>query len=367
MLGTEFTCSGVARLLPDPLRDVARGALDRLAQKKLVRALEDGAARGSERFTFTHVLVRAAAYDSLPKRHRAALHAEVADWLEADDEHRPDLDEIVGYHLEEAYRYGLELGTVGEADVLLAERGTACLAAAARRANALGDVPATVSLLTRAAALVPTDHPARPEILAELGEALRDAGQLDRAETTLDEAIAAATRTSDAGAEARALAVRWQVRLQTDPGVSFEEAADAIGTTIDRLLKLGNERGLAKAWVSLAEVPWLRGQAAASEQALERGLTYARKADDGRTEALALTALVGVVFFGPMRVKPAIARCEEVLAQTRGDCGRQAAAIPGSGKARTNPAAPLAPLGAIRAGFSFAATVPVPPPLLLMS
>jgi DNA-binding SARP family transcriptional activator/tetratricopeptide (TPR) repeat protein len=323
VLGAEFTCSGVARLLPEPLRDMARGALDRLAQRKLVRALEDGT-RGSERFTFTHVLVRAAAYDSLPKRRRAALHAELADWLEADDEHRPDLDEIVGYHLEEAYRYRLELGTVGEAEAVLAERGTARLAAAARRADALGDMPAAVSLLTRAAALVPSDHPARPEILAELGEALRDAGQLDRAETTLDEAITAATRTGDAAAEARALAVRWQVRLQTDPGVSFEEAANAIGTTIDRLLELGNERGLAKAWVSLAEVPWLRGQAAASEQALERGLTYARKADDGRTEALALNALVGVVFSGPMPVKPAIARCEEVLAQTRGD-GRVAA------------------------------------------
>src|SRR5207237_4177682 len=100
---------------------------------------------------------------------------------------------------------------------------------------------------------------------------------------------------------------------------SFEEAANAIGATIDRLSELGHERGLARAWVSLAEVPFLRGQAAASEEALERGLAYARSSGDTRTEALALNSLVGVAISGPMPVKLAIERCNEVLEETRSD------------------------------------------------
>jgi tetratricopeptide (TPR) repeat protein len=146
-----------------------------------------------------------------------------------------------------------------------------------------------------------------------LGEALRDAGQLERADSTLVEAIETATRLGNGAAEA--LVVRWQLRLQTDPEVSFDEAAGAFATAIDQLEALGVELALAKAWIASAEVPWLRGQAAASQQALERGLAYARSAGDTRVEALVLPALLGVAFFGPMPVDAAITRCEGILAE----------------------------------------------------
>ena len=61
-------------------------------------------------FRFCHLLIRDAAYDALPKATRAELHERFADWL---DEHGGELverDEIVGYHLEQAYRYRDELG-----------------------------------------------------------------------------------------------------------------------------------------------------------------------------------------------------------------------------------------------------------------
>jgi DNA-binding SARP family transcriptional activator len=316
VVGVEFAVDALAELMPKHLRGSAPVELERLARRRLVRPLEGGVLR-SDRHAFTHVLIREAAYDSLPKHRRAALHARLAGWFEEQIvDQPPELDEVVGYHLEQAHRYRHELGQVGADVPALAERAAARLAAAGRRADALGDMPKAVSLLGRASGLLDPDHPARAETLAELGEALRDAGDLERAETTLSEAIEAAARSGDAAAEARALAVRWQVRLQTDPLVSFEEVASAIGATMDRLLELGHERGLAKAWVSLAEVPWLRGQAAASEQALERGLAYARSCGDTRTEALALNSLVGVVFSGPTPVELAIRRCEQVLEQT---------------------------------------------------
>lgn len=320
-VGAEFACAALMELLPEHLRAAAPAELERLARRKLVRPVEAGIRR-SYAYAFTHALIREAAYDSLPKQRRAALHAQLARWF---DEATPELDEVVGYHLEQAYLYRRELGAVGEAERATAAQGAARLTAAGRRAYALGDMPKAVSLLARAGGLLEPDHPARAETLAELSEALRDAGELDRAEATLNEAIEAATRSGDAAAEARAVAVRWLIRLQTDAGVSYEEAASSIGATIDRLHELGHERGLAKAWVSLAEVPWLRGQAAASEQALERGLAYARSSGDTRTEALALNALAGVAVSGPMPAPRAIKRCERVLEQAPKD-GRVAAA-----------------------------------------
>ncbi|HEX6699176.1 MAG TPA: BTAD domain-containing putative transcriptional regulator [Gaiellaceae bacterium] len=324
VVGAEFALDAVSALLSEEVRESAARALDRLAGKRLVRPVEE-MMRHSERYAFTHVLIRETAYQSLPKRRRAALHAQLAEWfVDTSPNGAPELDEVAGYHLEQAYLYRRQLGQTGEAERALAEQGAERLAAAGRRAYAFGDIPAAVTLLTRATRLLAPDHPARPETLAELGEALRDAGELDLAESTLSEAIEAATRSGDAAAEARAVAVRWQVRLQIDPDVSFDEAADAIGATIDRLMELGHERGLAKAWVSLAEVPWLRGQAEASEHALERGLAYARSSGDTRTEALALNSLVGVAMTGPMPVKAAIERCNEVLEETRAE-GRVAA------------------------------------------
>ena len=53
------------------------------------------------------MLVRDVAYNGLPKADRARLHERYADWLDGE----PDApDEIVGYHLEQAYRYRAELG-----------------------------------------------------------------------------------------------------------------------------------------------------------------------------------------------------------------------------------------------------------------
>jgi DNA-binding SARP family transcriptional activator/tetratricopeptide (TPR) repeat protein len=324
VLGVEFAWDALAELLPDEIADTGPAGLHRLAHKGLVRPLDLGI-KDPGTWTFAHALIREAAYDSLSKRRRAALHAQLAEWFEgATRQKLPEVDELAGYHLEQAYTYRRELGEADEAARSLAERGAARLAAAGRRAYATGDMPAAVSLLTRATRLLAPEHSDRPELLADLGEALRDAGELDLADLTLIEAIETADRTGDDIAGAHALVVRWQLRLQTDPQVSFDEAVSAIGATIDRLHELGQQRGLAKAWLTLAEIPWLRGQAAASEQALERGLAYARTVGDRRAEAQSLNALSGVALLGPMPVDQAIRRCEDVLEEASGE-GRVAA------------------------------------------
>ncbi len=77
-----------------------------LVRKELIRSTTPTFPE-DEGFRFRHLLIRDAAYDSLPKATRAELHERFADWLAAHD--LVEGDEIVGYHLEQAHRYRAEL------------------------------------------------------------------------------------------------------------------------------------------------------------------------------------------------------------------------------------------------------------------
>jgi predicted ATPase len=85
-------------------------------------------------YRFRHLLIRDAAYDALPKAIRAELHERFADWLEERGADFVELDEILGYHLEQAHRYHHELGKALESSQRLRERASERLSDAARRA-----------------------------------------------------------------------------------------------------------------------------------------------------------------------------------------------------------------------------------------
>src|SRR5438876_11918634 len=118
--GRLFHRGSVAELLPEASRAGVGGHLLTLVRKELIRP-DRAQLPGDDGFRFGHILIRDAAYDSIPKKLRAELHERFASWLEArlgDD--APD--EIVGYHLEQAYRYRIEFGRVDEHARALAER-----------------------------------------------------------------------------------------------------------------------------------------------------------------------------------------------------------------------------------------------------
>ena len=89
-----------------------------LMRKELIRP-DKAQFPGEDGFRFRHLLIRDAAYDALPKAIRADLHERFADWLEQRGAALVELDEILGYHLEQAARYKAELG---KPDDVLAER-----------------------------------------------------------------------------------------------------------------------------------------------------------------------------------------------------------------------------------------------------
>jgi class 3 adenylate cyclase/tetratricopeptide (TPR) repeat protein len=106
--GEIFHRGAVQALGPDDAAQVTP-RLAALVRKQLIRP-ERQQLSGEDAFRFRHLLIRDAAYDALPKAVRAELHERFADWLEAYGAAFVELDELLGYHLERAYQYRMELG-----------------------------------------------------------------------------------------------------------------------------------------------------------------------------------------------------------------------------------------------------------------
>ena len=128
--------------------------LNPLVRKELIQPYE-AQIPGDKAFRFRHQLIRDATYDAIPKARRAELHERFADWLEVSRPHMIEVDELRGYHLEQAVRYQTELGCT---DPTLIKRAADQLAVAGRRALWRSDWHAATNLLERALAVTgPTE------------------------------------------------------------------------------------------------------------------------------------------------------------------------------------------------------------------
>jgi class 3 adenylate cyclase/tetratricopeptide (TPR) repeat protein len=308
VIGREFTRNAVSALSGD--RPVGPTLLA-LVRRDLIEP-DRLLAHGDDGFRFRHLLIRDAAYLGLAKETRAELHRSYSDWLGSAGE----LDELVGYHLEQAFRYQQELGA---ADAALGTAAGEHLARAGRRAVRRGDSPAAVGLLTRAASLLPDSHPERRELLAILGSALMLTGDFSRAEGTLTEALEAAHAAGDRRLEMRTLIERELFRSFTSPEESVEQIVAVADHAIPVLRELGDDLGLAKAWWLKSEVYAHACRWAARAENLERALGYARAAGDRSEQSTLASQLALALYCGPTPVEQAIARCEQLLAELPDD------------------------------------------------
>ena len=130
----------------------------------------------------------------------------------------PNRAEILGYHLEQSVRYATELWPADGRSLGLAVRAAGHLETAGRAAHDRGDDLAAVNLLDRAAVLLPDEAAALGALYTSLGAALTEAGQLERAKTTLDDAqrIAAANGDERQHAHARVQALLLGLKLNPD-------------------------------------------------------------------------------------------------------------------------------------------------------
>jgi class 3 adenylate cyclase/tetratricopeptide (TPR) repeat protein len=285
--------------------------LQGLVRKGMIRPAESAVA-GEDAFRFRHILIRDAAYRSLPRARRAILHERFADWLERIVGQRiEEYEEIIGYHLEQAYRLRVELRTTDHRARALAERAAAHLAEGGYHARARGDARAAIRLLERAGALLPSDHADRLELLGSLGSALREVGQFSRAASALDEAITLARLRADEQGEAYALIERANVQREIDPEAD-RRARDQAEVAIRLFEKLGDDRGLSAAWRLWSGLDVALCRWEPFREANERALFHARRAGDGMEEARALRSIAGALIHDPTPIPEAIVRCEAI-------------------------------------------------------
>jgi class 3 adenylate cyclase/tetratricopeptide (TPR) repeat protein len=314
--GRSFHRGAVVELLPEESRGSLAGDLMSLVRKELIRPADSSFA-GDDCFRFAHGLIRDAAYASVAKELRADLHERFAAWLaRAGADRLAEYEEILARHLEEAYRYRAELGPAGAREHELARAAADHLVRASERAGARGDLPAQVSLLSRAVAVLPPDDARLPEIRAELGYALTEAREYARAEEVLLLAIDGA-RGRDRRAEARAELALSALRYSIQPREIAEHRAVA-EEAIVVLTGLDDGLGLARAWDLVAWLDFGQGQCAAAETAWERAIAHARYAGSALHELAGLSALASVAVWGPTPCRDALRRCEDILALVQG-------------------------------------------------
>ena len=306
VVGFEFEWASLAALAHDGRRPPGP-QLAALIRKELIRpheAIEDT-------FRFKHILIRDAAYERISKALRSDLHERVAAWL---DGRGNEFEEIIGFHLEQAYRCVVELGPPDHRAHGLAERAVERLAASGRRAYARADTPATVNLLERATALLPSDDPRRLSLLPSLGRALMESGELERANSILSDAVENGRAAGEQLAAADAAVALFYLHAHTVPELSDEQIAHELKGVIAVLEKLGDEAALARALSLAGMLRYWRGEAAAAITDLEQAASYARQVGDRAQEAESLQYALMATLWGPTTVDDALKRLEDIRA-----------------------------------------------------
>jgi class 3 adenylate cyclase/tetratricopeptide (TPR) repeat protein len=310
--GQSFHQGPVQVMAPEE-PDVA-GRLMALVHKDLVRP-DRSVLPGEEAFRFRHLLIRDAAYQALAKADRAELHERFARWLEERGAGLVELDEIAGYHLEQAFGYRCELGPADERARLLAVDAAAHLEAAGRRAMDRGDTGAAVNLLERAETLLP-DEPRNLVGQQSLIWALAESGRLDdaiaRAERIADSCAAAGDRVGEL--RARLAGAIWRETTDPDPwiaglGALVEEARPAIEHD-------GDAAALAVLAYAAGEVDFIRGQNAAAFKAYTQAMGYARQAGELWFEASIRGVAAAAMAIGPTPRAEALRWLEDAEAQS---------------------------------------------------
>jgi len=311
--GRSFHAGAVAELMADADRDAVATALIGLVHKQLLRPDRPEFA-GEDAFRFAHALLRDVAYSGMPKRLRAALHERLAGWLKT----KPRVvDEILGYHLEQACRYRAELGHVDERDRALAGEAAERLAAAAQAALMRGEAAAAARLLERAVALLAQGDPARSALLPTLGATLVEAGRLADADRFLAEAIERAEAADDPQLEARARVEQQLERLHAGTGTGADQARRVADVALRELERHGDDLGRCRAWRLRAWIEWMASQAAAADDAWRRAAEHAGRAGDQRELFDILGWRASAAVFGPTPVPEAIRRCARIREQVR--------------------------------------------------
>jgi class 3 adenylate cyclase/tetratricopeptide (TPR) repeat protein len=305
--GKVFHSGAVTTLSPPPARPHVRSRLLALARKELIRP-DRAEFAGEDAFRFRHLLIRDAAYQAMPKEQRADLHERFAGWLaEAARERMAEYEEILAHHLEQAYRYRVELGAVDEPARELAHRAGRHLAASAMRAAEREDLAAAAAFFERSIDLLEGTERLRAMVrYAEILEEMPDfQGGVDAAMRAMELADALGDR-----AEAlQARLVHIMSIGQVDPARTLAEATTEVEAILSEA-KDRDDRGLAdQAQLALARVFFFLGRTSRTFEILEP--LIGRASGWPRRDRRDLARQIGTsVYFGATPVDEALVAVE---------------------------------------------------------
>ncbi|HEU4847335.1 MAG TPA: hypothetical protein VFT03_03995, partial [Rubrobacteraceae bacterium] len=320
--GKVFWWGAVADLSPSDDRSGVGSRLQTLVRRGMIRPdLSEFA--GQDAFRFKHILIRDAAYESVPRELRAGLHERLANWIERTAGERGDeYEEILGYHLEQACRQ--RLASAGERDRELAARASSYLASAGDRALDRGDARAAVNLLSRASKLSAAERPEDLAVRLSLGRALHYSGEFRQALGVLAELAKQAIAAGDQRLEWRARIQQQQIIVATTTDVSFEEIRTTADRAIEIFTELDDDLGLFWSWELMAWMHFNAGRAHEAQKAASKATSYApspAELADGLLDGLTYAV------FGPMPVEEALRLCGDVRGHVEGDPAREASLL----------------------------------------
>jgi class 3 adenylate cyclase/tetratricopeptide (TPR) repeat protein len=313
VVGKEFFLGAVRDLVDEDARSRVPGDLMALVRKELIRP-ERSTLPGEDAFRFRHLLIRDAAYDAIPKTQRAELHERFADWLErVAADAVLEQEEIVGYHLEQAHAYRMQLGPPDERSEAIGVRASARLASAGRRASRRGDHVAAANLLRRAADVGSVRRAGRARVLYDLGDALAWTGQAGPAFEAFDAATGLASDAGDRSLEWRSRIRRSSMQMLTDPhAMPTDEFRAELERAARAFEEIHDEAALATVWTEIAQVEWMPCRFDRAEEAARRAVEYARRSDDERLVAGPLLLSIAASVLGTATPEEGLRRLEDV-------------------------------------------------------
>ena len=153
VIGRIFGWGAVRALTPEAERDTVAEALEGLLRKEVVFT-DAQLLSGEDAYRFGHILVRDAAYRGAAEGDALRAARAFASFLEESTGDRAaEYEEIIGYHLEQAFMFRTQLGPVTDEMAALEHRAHVRLTSAGERALLRGDLPAALNLFQRAAHL----------------------------------------------------------------------------------------------------------------------------------------------------------------------------------------------------------------------
>jgi tetratricopeptide (TPR) repeat protein len=266
-----FHRGAVTALAPEEPRVTDR--LMGLVRKELVRPDRTQIA-GDDAFRFRHLLIRDAAYDGLPKAVRADLHHRFADWLSANGGDLVELDEIVGYHLEQACRYRDELGLEHAPATAAAARER--LKAAGRRALMREDLDAGTNLFQRSVSVDPASA-TDLGLHLDLAESLFERGQAADALRHLQTVEAERAAAGDRVGQLTVRIMRHRILLYVEPEGAAARLAALAQDALPELEAAGSDLGLYVAHLALGDAANIGAHTDVQARELQEAVEYARR------------------------------------------------------------------------------------------